>query len=117
MTKITGPSIHSKRVLARKLWKTKKNIWRDVSKHLMKPSKNKVEINLRRLNKVTSEGESIVIPGKLLGEGELNHKIKVAYYSASKSAKLHLEEKGCDVISIEEMYEQNPTGSNIKIII
>ena len=117
MVKTTGPSIHGKRVLARKLWKTKRNIWKDVSKILMSPATNRVTINLRRLNKVTSDGDTIVIPGKVLGEGELTHKLTLAYWSASKAAKSQLEEAGCNIITIEELLESNPTGSNVKIIV
>ena len=114
---VTGPSDRIKRMLARNLWKTKRRIWRDVSDLLMAPKKNRVEVNLYRINKNTKDGDTIVIPGKVLGNGELDHKLTIACYNISSSAYRKLQAAGCERITIEELVEKNPSGSNVKIII
>src|SRR6056297_17707 len=115
--KPTGPSDRIKRKLARKLWTTKKRIWRDVSDYLMAPKKNRVNIKLYRLNKNTKDGETVVIPGKVLANGDLDHKLTIACYNLSKSAYEKIKSSGSERITIEELYERNPSGSNVKIII
>ena len=113
--KITGPSNYYHRKLIRDLWKTKKRIWKTISKTLMGPRKNRIEINLYRINKKTKRGNIIVVPGKILGMGELDHKLTIACLDCSKSAKKKIEASGSKLISIEELLQQNPSGSGIKI--
>ncbi|MGQ4874822.1 MAG: 50S ribosomal protein L18e [Promethearchaeota archaeon] len=113
--RITGPSNYYTRKLIRDLWKTKKRIWKKVSKKLAGPRKNRVEANLYRINKKTKEGDVIVVPGKVLGIGELDHKITIACLNCSASARKKIEASGSKLISISQLLEQNPKGSNVKI--
>ena len=115
MSKITGPSNYYHRKLIRDLWKTKRRIWKKVSKKLSGPRRNQVEANLYRINKKTKNNDVIVVPGKILGLGELNHKLTIACLTFSKSAKKKIEASGSKLISIEELLEQNPKGENIKV--
>lgn len=117
MVKVTGPSNVLKRMLASKLWKTKRRIWRDVSKRLMAAQKNRVEKNLSAIDAVTAKDDVIVVPGKVLAVGTVNKAITVACYAISNSAAKKLEEAKCKVISIEELLEQNPTGKGVKIVV
>lgn len=113
--KITGPSNYYIRKLIRDLWKTKIRIWKTISKKLSGPRRNQVEANLFRINKKTKANDVIVIPGKVLGIGDLDHKITIACISSSQSAMRKVEVSGSKLISIEELLEQNPKGENIKI--
>lgn len=115
MSKVTGPSNYYHRKLIRDLWKTKRRIWKKVSKKLSGPRRNQVEANLYRINKKTKNNDVIVVPGKILGLGELNHKLTIACLTFSKSAKKKIEASGSKLISIEELIEQNPKGENIKV--
>lgn len=111
----TGPSNYYNRKLIRDLWKTKKRIWKKVSKKLSGPKKNRVEANLYRINKKTKDNDVIVIPGKVLGVGELEHKLTIACLDCSKAAKKKIENSGSKIISIEELMELNPEGKNVKV--
>ena len=113
--KISGPSDYFIRKLIRDLWKTKRRIWRKVSKRLSGPRRNRIEANLYRINKKTSNNDVIVVPGKILGIGELDHKLTVACLNSSKSAQKKIEASGGKLISIEELLEQNPEGEKVKI--
>ena len=115
MSKVTGPSNYYHRKLIRDLWKTKRRIWKKVSKKLSGPRRNQVEANLYRINKKTKNNDVIVVPGKILGLGELNHKLTIACLTFSKSAKKKIEASGSKLISIEELLEQNPKGESIKV--
>ena len=113
--RILGPSSYYIRKLIRSLWKTKINIWKNVSKKLSGPRRNRVKANLYRINKKTSKDEVIVIPGKVLGMGELDHTLTIACLEYSKSAKKKIESSGSKLITIEELLEQNPKGSGVKV--
>ncbi|HDZ17720.1 MAG TPA: 50S ribosomal protein L18e [archaeon] len=113
--KITGPSNFYHRKLIRDLWKTKINIWKKISKKLSGPRQNRIKANLYRINKKTKENDIIVVPGKVLGIGELDHHITIACLEYSKSAKKLIESSGSKIISIEDLLEQNPKGSGIKV--
>lgn len=113
--KITGPSNYYVRKLIRDLWKTKIKIWRKISKKLSRARKDRISPNLFRINKKTKENDIVVIPGKVLGMGELDHTITIACLDCSKSARQKIESSGSNLISIEELLEQNPKGSGVKV--
>jgi len=113
--RITGPSNYYHRKLIRQLWKTKRRIWKTVSRKLSSPRKNRVEANLYRINNKTKNNDVIVIPGKVIGMGDLDHKLTIACLGTSKSAKEKIEASGSKLISIEELVSQNPKGTNVKI--
>jgi large subunit ribosomal protein L18e len=115
--KVTGPSNIHKRMLARQLWKTKRQIWRDVSNRLMAPQKNRVEKNLGDINRICNDGDIIVVPGKVLGNGAVSKKITIACYAISKSATRKLEASKIKRMTIEELLEKHPEGSGIRIIV
>jgi len=92
------------------------NIWRDVAKHLSKAKQRRAAVNLSRINRYTQKGDSVVVPGKLLGAGALDHTVTVAAFSASEKAKAKLEAAKAKYLSITELVEKNPKGANVKII-
>ncbi|KKK46446.1 hypothetical protein LCGC14_0575050 [marine sediment metagenome] len=113
--RITGPSNYYVRKLIRNLWKTKIKIWRQISKKLSGPRQNKIKANLYRINQKTKSDDVILIPGKVLGIGELDHKLTIACLEYSQSAKKKVESSGSRLMSIEDLLLQNPNGNGIKI--
>ncbi len=113
--RITGPSNYYIRKLIRDLWKTKINIWKKVSKKLSGPRQNRIKANLYRINKKTKKNDIIVVPGKILGMGELDHPLTIACLEYSKSVIKKIESSGSKIISIEELLAQNPKGSGVKV--
>ena len=98
------------------LWNKKRRIWRKVAKDLSKKNQDRVEVNLFQINKNSKENEIILVPGKILSSGEINHKIQIAAHSISKNAREKLLQSKCTIMNIQELYELIPTGKNIKII-
>ena len=101
--------------MIRELWKTKRRIWKKVSKKLSGPRRERVEANLYRINKKTKENDVIVVPGKILGIGEIDHKLTIACLECSKTARKKIETSGSKLLSIEELVEQNPEGKDVKV--
>ncbi|MBS3816306.1 MAG: 50S ribosomal protein L18e [Candidatus Thermoplasmatota archaeon] len=91
-------------------------IWRDVAERLEKPSKNWAEVNLSSLQRNADDGETIVIPGKLLGAGLLTKEITVGAFKASKSAKESVDEAGGEFMDLRDLVEKKPEGSDLKMM-
>jgi large subunit ribosomal protein L18e len=116
-TKTTNPElIQLIRFLKKQSREKDAGIWLDVAEYLSKPSRQAVAVNLSRINRYTQRGSTIVVPGKVLATGTLNHSVTVAAFSASEKAKEKLKAAKAKYVSIPELVEKNPKGSNVKII-
>ena len=90
-------------------------IWKRIAVDLEKSTRAKRIVNISRLNRYTGENEVVVVPGKVLGTGDLNHKLTVAAFSFSDSAKEKINSNG-KAITLSELLQSNPKGNKIKII-
>lgn len=91
-------------------------IWRDVARRLERPRRNWAEVNLSRIDRVATEGETIVVPGKVLGSGSLSKKVTVASLSWSATAERRITDAGGTITGIEQIVERVPRGSGVRII-
>lgn len=90
----------------------KSRFWKKISKELSKSTRRMREVNILKLNKITKPKETIIIPGKLLGLGELNHELTIYAFKYSESAK----EKIKNLYPIQDLIKKNPSGKGVKII-
>jgi len=91
-------------------------IWRDVADRLSSSRRRRVAINLSRLNRYTKEKETVVVPGKVLGAGKLEHPISVAAFTFSTQARTKISRAKGKCLTILELLKDNPKGSNVRIM-
>jgi large subunit ribosomal protein L18e len=91
-------------------------IWKDVAKRLGRSTRRKAQVNLSTINRHSSDDETVLVPGKVLGSGDLNHKVQVVALGFSKTAQEKIESAGGECLDIGTAMEQNPKGSNIRIL-
>lgn len=91
-------------------------IWKDVALRLEKSSKNWPVVNLNRISKYVHEKETALIPGKVLSDGNLTKKVKIAAWSFSEKSKEKIKKAGGNYISIEDLLKSNPKGKDIRIL-
>ena len=91
--------------------KEKVKLWKVIAKELKKSTRRKREVNLFHINRVTKENDTIIVPGKVLGTGDVNHKVNVAAFQFSEAAKNKL-----NTMTIEELMKKNPKAKGVKII-
>jgi large subunit ribosomal protein L18e len=116
-TKSTNPElIQLIRFLKKQSREKDARLWRDLAKHLAKTRQNRAAVNLSRINRYTQKSDTVVVPGKILGSGAIDHAVTVAAFNASDKAKEKLAAAKANYISIPELVEKNPKGSNVKII-
>ncbi|MCY3412978.1 MAG: 50S ribosomal protein L18e [Candidatus Heimdallarchaeota archaeon] len=93
-------------------------IWRAISKKLGKPRRLRPEVNISKINRYTegTEFKTVLIPGKVLGAGEITHPVTVAAISVSQSAKEKIEKAKGKVITISDLVKENPKGKGVRIL-
>jgi large subunit ribosomal protein L18e len=91
-------------------------IWRVTAEILSKPRRRRIALNLSRLNRHTQKNDVVVVPGKVLGTGVVNHPVTVAAFAFSEKAKEKILAARGKCLSIIDLIKKNPKGSNVKII-
>ncbi|OGJ13392.1 hypothetical protein A3K82_00600 [Candidatus Pacearchaeota archaeon RBG_19FT_COMBO_34_9] len=94
----------------------KKKKWAEIAEILSGPRINKISINLDKINDIAKEEETIVIPGKVLSEGEIDKKIKIVAFSFSKKAKDKILKAKGETLTILEEIKKNPEAKNVRVI-
>ena len=71
---------------------------------------------MKRIGQLTKENDTVVFPGKVLGTGNVPHKITLCSFSISNSAAAKIIENGGKIISYSDLIEQNPTGKGVVLL-
>ena len=120
MTKRTGPTniqmVELISDLKKKAIESKENIWKRIACDLEKSTRSRRVVNLSRIDRVTKKDELIIVPGKVLGSGMLNHPVTVAAWSFSDSALDKMKETNAKAMSIQDIMKESAKGKRIRII-
>jgi len=120
LPKRTGPTNPILRHLIRRLKKAgrsgKAKIWRVAAEKLESPRRIRPEVTLGQINRHTSEGETVLVPGKVLATGTITHPVTVAAFKFSKSAVKKITAAGGKTITISKLLEENPSGKNVRLM-
>ena len=94
----------------------KVGVWSRIAEDLERSTRNRRIVNLSRLNRFTNDNEIIIVPGKVLGAGNIDHKVTVAAWNFSGQAKEKIEAVKGQCLTIAELARKNPKGSNMRIL-
>ena len=97
---------------------SKKNdapIWSKLASLALKTSSSKRVVNLTKINNLTKDGDIIFVPGKILGTGNLSHKITLSSFSMSTTAANKIIQSGGNIMVYSDMIKKFPTGKGVKI--
>ena len=81
---------------------SKKNeapIWSRLAELAIKPSTSKRVVNLTRINKITKDNDVLFVPGKVLGTGNISHKIILSSFSMSTTAAKKIIQTGGTIMN------------------
>ena len=73
-------------------------------------------MNISKLEFNVNKNSKVVVPGKLLGSGNITKKITVSAYSFSQTAKNKVEAAGGKCLSYNEFIKSNPKGTDVMVI-
>ncbi|MDD2665645.1 MAG: 50S ribosomal protein L18e [Methanocellales archaeon] len=91
-------------------------IWKDVAKRLERPTRDYAEVNVGQINRHALEGETVLVPGKVLGSGILDHSVAIVALDFSLSARDKIANVKGKCLTIEQLMEENPSGKGVRII-
>ena len=96
---------------------TKKPIWRAVRKIVEGATRSRLaKVNVGKIDRLSSDGDIIVVPGKVLGGGTINKRVIVGALGFSKTAKNKIIKAGGEALRIEELLEKYKDSKGIKLI-
>ena len=90
--------------------------WVEIAGIISSPRRNKISMNLEEIDKKTKEGDIVVVPGKILSQGNVGKKIKVIAVNFSEKAKEKLLTSKSEVSEILDEIKKNPEAKGIRIL-
>ncbi|HIG92715.1 MAG: large subunit ribosomal protein L18e [archaeon GW2011_AR9] len=90
--------------------------WKRVMKDLNKPARQRRTVNIYKIDTFASNGETILVPGKVLSVGTLNKKVDVAAVNFSAEAREKIINAKGKTLTIRELLQQNPQGKKVRIL-
>ena len=102
--------------LKEKSYQEKAAIWKKLAVKLEKSTRRQAEVNLSQINRHTKPDELVLVPGKVLGSGVLDHKVQIAALKFSKTAEDKIANVGGECLEINQLIEKNPNGTGVRII-
>ena len=94
----------------------KKDKWLEVAGVISSSRRNSIEINLNELESKVKDGELVVIPGKILSQGELTKKVKIVALKFSEKAREKLSKAKISCSTILEEIKVNPEAKGVRIL-
>jgi len=103
----TNPTLAEARRALRKAFKdTGRALWKAAEEKVSGSWSSRLEVNLDSINRITEEGGIVLVPGKLLGRGIVDHRVIVGALTASASARIKVERAGGEIMKIPEFVEK-----------
>ena len=97
-------------ILRRPLARTGAPLWRDIAKRLEKPSRNYAAVNLSKINRHTQSNDTVLVAGKVLASGDLEHSVTVAALNFSSQAMSKIQAAGGKCLTIEKLMARASQG-------
>ena len=111
---------HEIEKIIRELKKASKNsgqpVWAALADDLDKSKRSRIAVNLSRINRLTEDGDTVLVPGKVLASGKLRHAITIAAYDFSDSAKEKILQANGTTKTYNELILESTNLKNIKLI-
>jgi len=90
--------------------------WIDIARIISGPRRNRIDVNLSKINDEAEDGETILVPGKVLSQGEISKKIKIIALNFSENAREKLSKEKKEFSTIDEEIKKNPDAKGIRIL-
>lgn len=94
----------------------KAKFWKRLAIDLERPTRNRRAVNVSRIQKNAKGNELIVVPGKVLGSGEIEKSVIVAAWQFSRQAREKIIRAKGDCMSLQELLAKKPKTSELRIV-
>ena len=94
----------------------KVNLFQRLAYDLESSTRSRRIVNLSNINRFTKAGETIVVPGKVLGSGNLDHALTIYAFDYSQGALESIRQAKATALSIEELLKSGVKDKRIRVI-
>ena len=96
--------------------KSKQKIWKSASDEILASRRNRPEVNISEISRNSKEGTRVLIPGKVLGLGKIDHKVIVGAFSFSNGARKKIGAVGGTCLDISEFMKSSSTVKDVVLL-
>jgi large subunit ribosomal protein L18e len=96
--------------------KQKVKIWNTVAQELASPTRSQRSVNVKKVSMYTQKDDTVLVPGKLLGTGTIDHAVTVVAHKVSTEAAQKITAAGGKVKTLQQEMKDNPKGSKLRIL-
>ncbi len=90
--------------------KRKEKEYKLIGKYLSRPKRKSKPVNLSKIEKVSMDGDVVIVPGKVLAIGTLKKKLKIYAFSYSEACKRKISSSGSEIHHISDLLKDNIKG-------
>ena len=94
----------------------KNKAWFKIAQILSASTRQYSSVNLGQIDKVSKQGEIIVVPGKVLSSGSLTKKVRIASLGISAEAKDKLKETKSEYLYLAKEIQSNVKAEGVRVI-
>ncbi len=87
-------------------------LWKSVYRNVNVAKRRRVAVNIGKINEYSKNDDNIIVPGKVLSNGKIDHSVNIAAVSFTKKAAEALKESNSKMLTLDEMF----TRKRIKVI-
>ncbi len=91
-------------------------VWASVADRLERARHQTAAVNVGQLDRIAAADQTLVVPGKVLAEGELSKKVTVAAFSYSSTARAKIQAAGGSTLTIHDLVHAHPDGAGVRIV-
>ncbi len=105
-------------LLEKQARKSKSAIWIDLAQRIAKPRRNRPSVNVWKIEKLSGvfSGKTFVVPGKVLGYGQISSKASVAALEFSQEAQEKIKKAGGKTLSLEDVAEKGAKANDLVLV-
>ncbi len=90
-------------------------LWGAVAEKLARPRHQARPVNVGHLARLVTAKSTVVVPGRLLAQGEIHEPLTVAAFHFSEAARAKIHAAGGTTLSIPELVKSHPNGSGVRL--
>jgi large subunit ribosomal protein L18e len=90
-------------------------IWSAAADRLERARHQVTPVNVGHLDRLVAAKETILVPGKLLAEGELHQPLTVAAFGWSEGAQTKVHAAGGQLVTIHDLLKSRPDGAGVRL--
>ncbi len=90
--------------------------WRPIIEAISSPNSRRPVVNVGKISRFTKVNDVVLVPGKVLGDGVIDHPVTVGALAASRSACEKVRAAGGSLLPLIEFAERYRDGSKVIVI-